>query len=37
VGRPLSMGQLAVAAAGFLLDAALNPKRTTEALIRRLT
>ena len=37
VGRPLSRGRLAVAAAGFFLDAALNPKRTTEALIRRLT
>jgi len=36
-GRPLSRRQLAVAAAGCLLDAALNPKRTTAALMRRLT
>ena len=37
VGRPLSRVKLAAAAAGFVLDAALNPKQTTEALIRRLT
>lgn len=37
VGRPLNRAKLAVAAAGVLLDAALNPKRTTEALIRRRT
>jgi glycosyltransferase involved in cell wall biosynthesis len=34
VGRPLSRRKLVVAAAGFVVDAALNPKRTTEALIR---
>ena len=37
VGRPLNKGRLAVAAAGFAVDAALNPKRTIEGLIRQLT
>jgi glycosyltransferase involved in cell wall biosynthesis len=36
VGRPLSTRRLAIAAAGFLLDAAFNPKRTVEAMIRKL-
>jgi hypothetical protein len=34
VGRPLNKRRLAIAAAGFAVDAAMNPKRTIEGLIR---
>ena len=37
LGLPLSKGRLAVAAAGFAMDAAVNPGRTIQGLIRQLT